>query len=124
MTKMNNSALPCALAAIAGFTVCLAITSVTGRREAWDAGEYFTIGIPLMCAVIFAISYRFPHRSWRWVLCMAVGQGTAMALGGGSLSLWPLSIIAMTVVSLPQFITALIAGRIARKKLPPQGPAA
>jgi hypothetical protein len=111
-----------AVSAIAGLMICLAITQLTGRNEAWDAQEYFSIGIPLMCVVVFAVSYRYPRRPWRWALSMALGQSVAMVLGGGSASLWPLAIIAMTVVSLPQFIVAMIAAAIAKKMMPPDGP--
>lgn len=123
MNKPANNMLPYVISLIAGLTICLSITLISGRKEAWDAPIYFTIGIPLMCLVIFAISYKFPQRAWRWALCMAIGQSVAMVLGGGSASLWPLAIIAMTVVSLPQFITALVASRIAKKSAPPDEPA-
>ena len=79
--------LPYAASALPGFFVCLAITIATGRSEAWDSGYYFIVGIPVMCALIFGISYLFPRRAWRWTLSMAVGQSIALALGGGSLSL-------------------------------------
>lgn len=92
---------------------------ISGRREAWDAPIYFSVGVPAMCVVIFAISYRFPRRAWRWALCMAVGQSVAIVMGGGSASLWPLAIIAMTVVSLPQFVVAMIASRFAKKRALP-----
>ena len=118
MTEKENNFFPYAAAAAAGFAVCLAITLVTGRREAWDSAVYFSVGIPLLCVVIFAISYRFPRRPWRWTLSMAAGQAAALALGGGSLSLWPLAIIAMTAVSVPQFVAGLIAARIAAKRAP------
>lgn len=115
----NNNVLPYVISFIAGLAVCLVITLMSGRKEAWDAPAYFTIGIPVMCLVIFALGYWFPQRAWRWVLCMAFGQSVAMVLGGGSASLWPLAIIAMTVVSVPQFIVAMIASGIAKKRLPP-----
>lgn len=108
--------LPYALAAGGGFAVCLAIAQATGRREAWDAGEYFSIGIPLMCAIVFALGWHWPRHAWRWTLAMAAGQATALALGGGSLSLWPLAIIAMTVVSVPQFIAGQIAARLSSRR--------
>lgn len=108
--------LPYALAAGGGFAVCLAIAQATGRREAWDAGEYFSIGIPLMCVIVFALAWHWPRHAWRWTLAMAAGQATALALGGNSLSLWPLAIIAMTVVSLPQFVTGLIAERLSPRR--------
>ncbi len=108
--------LPYALAGGGGFAVCFAIAQATGRREAWDAGEYFSIGIPLMCVIVFALGWHWPRRAWRWTLTMAAGQAAALALGGGSLSLWPLAIIAMTVVSVPQFIAGLIAARLSPRR--------
>ncbi len=124
MSKPAHNALPYAVSFIAGLAICLLITVTSGRKEAWDASEYFTIGIPVMCLVIFVISYKFPQRAWRWALSMAVGQSAAMVLGGGSASLWPLAIIAMTVVSLPQFIVAKVASGIAQKRTPPDEPEA
>ena len=120
MNKPNNHVLPYAVSFIAGLAICLFITETSGRREAWDAPEYFTLGIPAMCLVIFALAYFFPQRAWRWALSMAIGQSVAMVMGGGSASLWPLAIIAMTVVSLPQFIVAMIASGIAKKRAPPE----
>lgn len=108
--------LPYALAAGGGFAVCFAIAQATGRREAWDAAEYFSLGIPLMCAIVFALGWHWPRRAWRWTLAMAAGQATALALGGGSLSLWPLAVIAMTVVSIPQFVTGQIAAKLSLRR--------
>lgn len=124
MSKPADNLLPCAISFIAGLAICLLITVTSGRKEAWDAPIYFTIGVPVMCLVIFAISYKFPRRAWRWALSMAIGQSVAMVLGGGSASLWPLAIIAMTVVSLPQFIAARVASGIAKKRTPPDEPEA
>lgn len=69
-----------------------------------------------MCAVIFVIAYRFPNRPWRWVVSMAAGQALALATAGNSLSLWPLSVIAMTILSVPQFIIGSWAGNLAIRK--------
>ena len=104
-----------ALSAITGFAVCLAITLATGKKEAWDSGLYFTIGIPIMCVIAFGLGWKFPQRVWRWALCIAIGQSVAMLLGGGSLSLWPLAIIAMTILSLPQLAAALLGSKYSQK---------
>ena len=122
MNKPDNHVLPYVISFIAGLAICLFITVTSGRREAWDAPEYFTIGIPAMCLVIFALSYFFPQCAWRWALSMAIGQSVAMVLGGGSASLWPLAMIAMTVVSVPQFIVAMVASGIAKKRVSPEEP--
>jgi hypothetical protein len=108
--------LPYAAAALSGFFVCLAITIATGRSEAWDSGFYFILGIPVMCTLIFGISYIFPRRVWRWTLSMAVGQSIAITIGGGSLTLWPLAIFAMAILSVPQFICGLMGSNLAQRK--------
>jgi hypothetical protein len=116
VASKNPSLFPYAAAALAGFATCLAITLATGKREAWDSSLYFILGIPLMCAVAFWLGYAFPKGAWRWALSMAVGQSVALALGGGSLSLWPLAIVAMTVLSVPQLVVALVGSRLARAR--------
>jgi hypothetical protein len=107
---------PYLLSFVAGFATCLVITLASGRKEAWDSSLYFIAGIPLMCAAAFAIARHWPARPWRWALTMALGQSVAMALAGGSLSLWPLAIIAMTIVSLPQFGFAWWGGRLGARR--------
>ena len=105
-----------AASVLSGLVVCLAITATTGRKEAWDSAAYFSVGIPFMCLLIFGISYLYPRRAWRWTLSMAVGQSLAIVSGGGSFNLWPLSIVAMTVVSIPQFITGFVASTLAARR--------
>jgi O-antigen/teichoic acid export membrane protein len=116
MTRRNPAYVPFGASALGGLLVCLAVSMVTGRREAWDSGAYFSVGIPIMCAVIFVIAYRFPDRPWRWALSMAAGQALALAMAGNSLSLWPLSLVAMTILSVPQFIIGSWAGKLAIRK--------
>jgi hypothetical protein len=110
-----NSIVPFAASALSGFIVCFAITVVTGTKEAWDNEAYFSIGIPVMCLLIFAISYKFPLNVWRWAVAMAVGQSIAILLAGNSLNLWPLSIIAMSILSIPQLAAAFIGAKFAPK---------
>ena len=69
-----------------------------------------------MCVLVFPIAYSFPARAWRWVVAMALGQSIAILLGGGSLSLWPLAIIAMTVLSLPQLAVAIVAANLRERR--------
>ncbi len=116
VSKLNNQYVPYVASALAGLGVCLAITLVTGKKEAWDSSVYFYVGIPIMCALIFAISYFFPTHAWRWTLSMAVGQSLAIVSGGGSLNLWPLSIVAMTIVSIPQFVTGFVASLLGARQ--------
>lgn len=107
-----------AVSAFTGLAVCLAIAVGTGRKEAWDSGLYYSVGLPVMVLAIFVISYFFPRRAWRWTLAMALGQAGALLWGGGSLNLWPLAIIAMLVYSLPQFVSGFVGSWLAAKLRP------
>lgn len=107
---------PYAASALAGFVVCVALTMTSGGREAIDTAAYFPVGVPLMVATIFAISYLFPTRPWRWTLSMAAGQMLAMLLAGSSLNLWPLAIIAMLVYSIPQFLAGMAGAQFGRRR--------
>ena len=113
--ELGSDPIAFALSALTGFAVCFGITLVTGRKEAWDSGLYFTLGIPIMCVIAFGLGWKFPEKAWRWALGIAIGQSVAMLLGGGSLSLWPLAIVAMIILSLPQLAAALLGSGLARK---------
>lgn len=112
----STAAVPYTLSLVCGLGACLAIMAVSGRKEAWDSTLYFVVGIPVMCVAAFALAYAWPLKAWRWVLGMAVGQSIAMLMGGGSLSLWPLAIVGMAVLSLPQFGAALLGARLSRRE--------
>lgn len=113
----GQAAFPPGIAAfLCGLVVYLAIVVATGRNEAWDDASYYLLGMPLMCLVAFGIARRCPSRSWRWVLWMAAGQTLGALLNGSSLSLLPLAIIFMVVISIPQFIAAFIGARLAAKE--------
>jgi hypothetical protein len=46
---------------------------------------------------------------------MAAGQMTAMLLTGSSLSLWPIAIVAMLVLSIPQFAAGVVGSYFAKR---------
>ena len=112
----RSDALPYALSFAGGLVTCLAVTLISGRKEAWDSSLYFVAGIPVMCAIAFAVAYAFPTKAWRWAVAIALGQSIAMALGGGSLSLWPLAVVGMAVLSLPQLVAAIVGSRVSRRR--------
>jgi len=114
--KSHDSLFPHAAAGICGFVVYVAITSATGKNEAWDDGSYYTIGVPVMSIVAFVIGYRFPHKPWRWALSMAGGQVLAALLHGSSLNLLPIAMIFMAVISTPQVLAAFIGSKLSPKK--------
>jgi len=106
---------PYVVSALGELAVCLVISQVTGKKEAFDSELYFSVGIPIMCVLIFALSYWFPEKPWRWTVSMAVGQSIAIASGGGSPTLWPLAMFAMAALSIPQLITGIVASKLANR---------
>jgi hypothetical protein len=118
-SEQNSDIIGYVFSALAGFGVCFGITVVTGSKEAWDNGAYFSIGIPIMCLLIFGIGYKFPVKPWRWAAAQAVGQSIAISLAGNSLNLWPLSIMAMSILSMPQLGAAYIGAKLGQSKAQP-----
>jgi hypothetical protein len=112
----TSPALPYIVSLVAGFAICMAIRQVSGRLEMWDSSLYFVAGIPLMCIVTFALAYAYPLRAWRWVVSMAVGQSIVLLMAGSSLTLWPLTLVAMMILSLPQLAVAIAASRLSQRR--------
>lgn len=103
------------LSFLSGLGICLWVTETAHKREAWDAGLYYSAGMPLMCVLIFIFAYFLPKHSWRWTLFMALGQSTSGFVKGSDLSLWPLALIAMVILSLPQLGAGFLAAWLASK---------
>lgn len=112
----SNDFFPYAASALCGLTVYVIITVATGKNEAWDDGVYYSVGIPFMSVVAFALGYLFPIKPWRWAAGMAGGQALGALISGSSLNLLPLAMIFMAIISLPQLLTAFIGSKLALKK--------
>lgn len=110
---------PYALAFGSGLLTALVLTWINGNSEAWNAGNYYWLGIPLMCLCLFFIARRYPQRPWRWTVSMALGQVFAAILRGSSAALGPIAILFVLLLSIPQFLT----GALASSKLTGKGPA-
>lgn len=115
-TTENSTFFPYAASSLCGLIVYLAIIIASGKNEAWDDVSYFSIGIPLMCIATFVISYLFPSKPWRWALSMAAGQSVGAILHGSALTLLPLAMIFMTIISVPQFLAAFLGAKYAAQK--------
>jgi hypothetical protein len=102
-------------AALFGAAIWMLIAQASGRREAWDSGLYFSVGIPAVCLVAMACAYVEPNRSWRWGVLPLVGQFVWMLLSLGPGNLLPLGVIVFGVLSIPPIIAARVGAFIARK---------
>jgi hypothetical protein len=103
------------LAAACGAAIWILISVASGRREAWDSGLYFSVGIPAVCLVSMALAFFEPNHSWRWGVLPLVGQFVWMVLSQGPGNLLPLGVIVFGVLSVPPIIAAWIGAFIATK---------
>lgn len=101
-------------AAAAGATAWIAIVALTGKKEAWDTGLYFTAGMPAVCLVSLVLGLIEPKNAWRWGVVPFGAQFLVMMVYPGPGSLMPLGAIVFGILSLPAVGAALAGALIAR----------
>ena len=100
------------LAVLTGVALELGIHAISGRREAWDSTEFWTIGLPAAALISVAIGYMSQRSDWLWTALVAPSQMATMMVRGGEIgNLWPLTLIVSTLLSTPFLIAALIGSR-------------
>ena len=99
-----------------GIFVWVAISSVSGRREAWDSQWYFLVGMPVVCLASAALGAIEPNQAWRWGVVPLAGQCTWMLLTQGPGNLLPLGIVVFGVLAIPSIVTARIGALLGRSR--------
>lgn len=95
-------------AVVTGILAWVVVSTVSGKREAWDSQWYFLIGTPVVCVVSAALGFFEPNRPWRWGVAPLAGQFSWMLLTQGPGNLLPLGLVVFGVLSVPSIITARI----------------
>lgn len=103
------------LSAVCGAVIWILIAQASGRREAWDSGLFFSVGMPAVCLVSMAFAFFEPNHSWQWGVLPMIGQFVWMLVSQGPGNLLPLGVIVFGVLSVPAIIAAQIAAFIATK---------
>lgn len=101
-------------AGLAGLVLWLVTSGASGRREPWDAPEFWSVGYPIAICLSALLGLVWPQRSWVWGFIVMVMMAPVMALKGSDLSLLPLGLVALMVLALPASLAGLITGRIRR----------
>jgi hypothetical protein len=104
------------LAIAYGAAIWIVVARLSGRREAWDSGLYFSVGIPAVCLGSMALAFLEPRRPWRWGVLPLAGQFLWMVLSQGPGNLLPLGVAAFGVLSIPSIIAARIGAFIATRR--------
>jgi len=104
------------LAVVTGIVVWVVVSTLSGRREAWDSQWYFLIGMPVVCVVSAALGFVEASRPWRWGVAPLIGQFSWMLLTQRPGNLLPLGLVVFGVLSVPSIMTARIGAFIGSKR--------
>jgi hypothetical protein len=97
---------------VIGVALEVGVTLATGRREAWDAGAYWTVGLPAAALGAAAVGYFSAGRGWAASALIVPAQVATMLVRSGSgPSLWPLTLALAGVLGLPLVGVAWAARR-------------
>jgi peptidoglycan/LPS O-acetylase OafA/YrhL len=91
------------------------VCHLTGQKEAWDTGEYFSVVYPLLCLLAGAMAFYVPRHSWRWAVWPFAAQAVWLTVTQTSYGLLPLGLIVFGVLSLPALIATRIGVWLAQK---------
>jgi hypothetical protein len=116
MENMKKDNVLCAVAIIVGAGVWIAISAISGRKEAWDANMYYSVGIPVLCLCVGALGFVEPARNWRWAVLPMAGQAVWVLLSQGFGNLMPLGLVVFAFLSLPLVLFARIGAAIGRRR--------
>jgi hypothetical protein len=85
----------------------------SGRREAWDSEQYWTLGLPIALAVSLAVGFLSRGSAWLWTAAIVPSQVLTMMVRSGELGgLWPLAFALSTILSAPFVIAAFLGSKL------------
>jgi hypothetical protein len=103
------------LAVTTGIALELAIHALSGRREAWDSAQFWTVGLPCALLISAAIGRLSRDRAWLWTFAIAPAQVMTMMVRSGELGgLWPLTVAMSAILSAPFVLAAFVGSRFPR----------
>ena len=91
-------------------------TISAGGREPWDTGAYWSVYLPIACALCGLLGFAFPERTWRWALAVMLAQMPVMWAVHGVGSLWIPGVIMLLVLALPGMLIAALGGTIRKAR--------
>jgi hypothetical protein len=100
------------LCVLAGIGLELGIHALTGRQEAWDSTQYWTIGMPVAIVASGILGLLSQRRDWLFAFVIVPSQVMTMMVRSGEIgNLWPLAIALSSVLSTPFVVAAFVGSR-------------
>jgi hypothetical protein len=107
------------IAVVTGVLLELGIQTLTGRREAWDSAQYWTVGLPIVGLISVAIGVLSQRSDWLWTFLIVPSQVMTMMMRSGEVgNLWPLALILAGILSTPFVLVSFVGSRFRPKRRP------
>ena len=113
----RDSFLAHVLSGMTGLTLWAITAAVSGKREPWDAGTYWTVSYPLAMIGSAVLGFLFPERAWRWAVTLMLMQLVVMVAMGSDFGLLPLGLIVLAVLAAPAALAGVLASKLRRSRL-------
>ena len=99
-------------AGVVGAVSWVYVAQVTGRREAWDSGLYFSIVLPALGLCAGILGFLVPEKPWRWGLVPFGAQAGVAFVRDPTANLLPLGLIFFAILgavcSVPAYAGAFL----------------
>jgi len=95
--------------------VWLGISAAGSGSEAWDSGGYWSVGLPAIYLSASVAALLTARNVWQITLWSGVGQFAGLITTAAGLSLWPLGLMLIAVLSLPVAAVAAVTRWIRRR---------
>jgi len=98
-----------ALALLVGAGTWFGVAWASGRREAWDAPLFTSVGLPVAYGACLGFGFFGSRQAWRWPALVFGALSASAVLGsGGGLTLWPLTLLLLGLMAgaglIPTFV--------------------
>lgn len=105
------------LCVLIGIGLELGVHALTGRREAWDSAQYWTVGMPLAIVASGALGFLSGRRDWLFTFVIVPSHVLTMMVRSGEIgSLWPLAVALSSILSTPFVVAAFVGSRFRQKR--------
>lgn len=102
-----------------GAATWIAVSTLGGRREAWDSPLYFTVALPVIAITASVLAYRVPVRVWRWAMFPFWAQALVAFVQDPTANLLPLGLIVFSILGAICLVPASIGAAIGRRRTAP-----
>ena len=119
MSRLANITL-IVVAALIGVGTWFITAALSTASEAWDSPIWLVGTLPTLAVSVAIIAYAAPSRAWRWAVSAAAGHAFGSFLNGmasgWSWNLWPFTVVAWVLISLPLLLAARLGTWLSRKR--------